>query len=200
MTRGLTSLFRRIRSDRRGTSVTEFGFVLLPMTLTLTLGIDMGYEAYVRAVVSGALEKATRSTTVQNANSTTIETALTDNIHAVMPGATVTIAKGTFYKYSQMDAMERLTTDPNGNNVLDINDCWEDVDDNSARNVVTAGKAGIGGADDIVRYNVTTTYPRLMPVYKLIGAGANATINSTTLVKRQPYATQLPPTIRCRLI
>lgn len=200
MTGPIGSLLRRIRDDRRGTSVTEFGFVLIPMTLTLTLGIDMAYEAYVRAVVSGALEKATRSTTVQNANSTAIETALTDNIHAVMPGATVTIAKGTFYKYSQMDTMERLTTDHNSNGVLDINDEWEDVDDNSIRNVVTAGKAGIGAADDIVRYNVTVTYPRLMPVYTLIGASANASINSSTLVKRQPYATQATPTIRRRLI
>lgn len=200
MTGPIGSLLRRIRDDRRGTSVTEFGFVLIPMTLTLTLGIDMAYEAYVRAVVSGALEKATRSTTVQNANSTAIETALTDNIHAVMPGATVTIAKGTFYKYSQMDTMERLTTDHNSNGVLDINDEWEDVDDNSIRNVVTAGKAGIGAADDIVRYNVTVTYPRLMPVYTLIGASANASINSSTLVKRQPYATQAAPTIRRRLI
>ena len=198
MTGRLGSLLRHIRNDRRGTSVVEFGFVLIPMTLTLTLGIDIGYQAYVRAVVSGALEKASRSTTVQNANSTTIETALTDNIHAVMPGTTVTIAKGTFYKYSQMDTMERLTTDTNSNNVLDVGDCWEDVDDDSTRNIVSAGKAGIGAADDIVRYTVTTTYPRLMPVYALAGMSPNATVRSTTLVKRQPYAAQLAPTIRCR--
>jgi hypothetical protein len=94
--------------------------------------------------------------------------------------------------------MERLTKDTNNNATLDSGDCWEDVDDNGVRNIVTAGKTGIGGADDIVRYNTVVTYNRILPIYRFIGIGNTATLTATTMTRRQPYELQNTLTPKCK--
>lgn len=185
--------------DQSGATVMEFGLLFVPFCILLMGGMDVGYQVYVRTVVAGALEAATRSTTIESADSTTIEAVLEDAVLKVMPHAIVHIEKGSFYSYAQINTLERLTKDSNGNNQLDNGDCWEDIDDDGTRNVVTTGKSGIGGADDVVRYNVSASYTRLLPIYNFIGVNDVATVSAVTLVKRQPYAGQSNPPERCKL-
>lgn len=189
----------RLASDQRGASVPEFALILIPLCLILFGGLEMGFQIYVRAVTLGALERATRLTTLQTVDSNAAETEIEDQIKRLIPSAKVETTKGSFYQYSNINAMERLTRDANNNGTLDSGDCWEDVDDNGTRNIVTTGKANsIGGADDIVRYNTVVTYNRILPLYRFIGIGNTATVTATTMVRRQPYELQSTPTVRCK--
>lgn len=188
-----------LRSDERGASVPEFALILVPLCMILFGGLEIGYQIYVRAITLGALERATRLTTLQTVDSTAVEADIETTIKQIVPTATVQTSKGSFYQYSNIDAMERLTKDDNNNNVLDSGDCWEDVDDNGSRNTVSAGKSGIGGANDIVRYTTVVTYGRILPIYRFIGIGNSATVTASTMVRRQPYELQSEPTVRCKL-
>ena len=201
---------RRLAADRRGASVMEFGLILLPLLVMLMGAVDMGYQAYVRTVALGAAEGASRRVLLEYADEATIETDTRAQIKRVIGSATVDVETGSFYRYNNIDAMERLTLDLNGNGQLDgpvdtdgngvpdKSDCWEDVDKNGDRNIVRVGADGIGGADDIVKSTVTVRYPRLLPIWRLIGISDTATVVAATMVRRQPYDNQTPPTIRCR--
>lgn len=195
---GASSFARRFKGDQRGAAISEFALILLPLCLLLFGGLEMGYQIYVRSVLLGAMERATRLTTLQTVDSTAVETDIEATVKRVAPNATVLTTKGSFLQYSQINAMERLTKDTNNNATLDSGDCWEDVDDNGARNIVTAGKTGIGGADDIVRYNTVVTYNRILPIYRFIGIGSTATLTATTMTRRQPYELQSTLTPKCK--
>ena len=189
---------RRIGEDQRGATVLEFGLIFVPLCILLMGGMDIAYQVYVRTVVAGSMEAAARSTTVEAANETSIENTLRAAVLTVIPTATVKVERDRFYNYAQINTLERLTKDSNGNNVLDIGDCWEDVDNNGIRNTVTKGQEGIGSADDIVRYDVTAEYKRILPIYGFIGLDPIASVSASTLVKRQPYAGQASPPTACR--
>ncbi|EXS71827.1 TadE/TadG family type IV pilus assembly protein [Sphingobium sp. Ant17] len=191
-------LSRRLAVDQRGASVPEFALILIPLCLILFGGLEIGYQIYVRSVLLGAMERATRLTTLQTVDSTAVETDIEATIKRLAPNATVRTTKGSFLQYSQINAMERLTKDTNNNATLDSGDCWEDVDDNGVRNVVTEGKTGIGGADDIVRYNTVVTYNRILPIYRFTGIGNTATLSATTMTRRQPYELQNVLTPKCK--
>lgn len=193
-----SSYAQRLRGDQRGAAISEFALILLPFCLLLFGGLEMGYQIYVRSVLLGAMERATRLTTLQTVDNTAVEADIAATVKRVAPNATVLTTKGSFLQYSQINAMERLTKDTNNNATLDSGDCWEDVDDNGVRNIVTAGKTGIGGADDIVRYNTVVTYNRILPIYRFIGIGNTATLTATTMTRRQPYELQSTLTPKCK--
>lgn len=191
-------LLSKLSRDENGASVPEFALILVPLCLLLFGGLEIGYQIYVRSVLLGAMERATRLTTLQTVDSTAVENDIEATIKRLAPNATVRTTKGSFLQYSQINAMERLTKDSNNNGALDSGDCWEDVDDNGQRNVVTEGKSGIGGADDIVRYNTVVTYNRIVPIYRFIGIGNTATLTATTMTRRQPYELQSVLTPKCK--
>jgi Flp pilus assembly protein TadG len=184
--------------DIRGLAAPEFALILLPLCLLLFGGLEMGYQLYVRAVLQGAMERATRLTTLQNVDSNAIEADIEATVKRVAPNATVLTTKGSFTKFSQINALERLTRDVNNNGVLDSGDCWEDVDNDGTRNIASDGKAGIGGADDIVQYKTQVSYPRILPLYRFIGIGNTATLTATTMTRRQPYQLQSAITPKCK--
>lgn len=199
----------RLRDDRRGAALLEFALLAPPFLLLLLGSFDMAYQAYARAATQGAVETLTRSATVQNADEAAIRQRLTETVRAVVPSGTIAIARGSVSRFSDFGAMERLTLDLNGNGQLDgpvdtdgngvpdKSDCWEDVDGNGVRNVVTVGKDSMGGADDIVRYSVTVTFDRLFPIWRLFGMPTQSSVNATTLVRRQPYEAQKEAAVRC---
>ncbi len=199
----------RLARDTRGASIPEFAIVLLPLMTMLMGAVDIGYQSYVRVVTLGALETASRRVLLEGADEAAIEADTRTQIKRVLSAANVDVETGSFYRFTDIQALERITLDLNGNGQLDgpvdtdyngipdKSDCWEDVDNNGQRNVVTVGRDGIGGADDIVKSTATVTYTRLLPIWRLIGISSTATVVASTMVRRQPYENQASPTIRC---
>ena len=202
--------FLALVRDQRGATLPEFALILVPLCVIIMGTMEVGYQAYVRSVTLGALETLTRAVTLQNADAASSETELQTQIRRVAPTATVDIVRGSVNRYDSFGKLERLTQDLNGNGVLDgpvdtdgngvkdKSDCWEDVDNNGTRNIVTTGANSIGNADDIVKYTVTVSYDRLLPIDRFIGGSPRTSTQASTVVRRQPFEAQTSPTIRCK--
>lgn len=190
---------RSARRDDRGVSTIEFA-LLCPVLLLFLLGFfDFGYWMYVRATAMGALESVARSAGVGGAgvDPTTFQTAVEAQINTIAPRATFSWDARSYYAFSGIGNPEKLVTDRNGNGQYDSGDCWEDLNPNGVYDT-TPGRAGVGGADDIVFYKLTVTLPPIIDISGFISnlAGNHVSVLNT-IVRRQPFAAQAAPAIRC---
>lgn len=183
----------RLRRDVRGVTVVEFAIVV-PVMMTLLLGLsDLMYQAYVQSVLDGAVIKAGRDSALE-ANKTdqsSIDDAVKRIVGTLNPGMTW---KSTRENYSSFAVIKpEPFTDKNGNGIRDPGECFTDVNGNGMWDA-DPSKTGQGGANDVTRYTMEVTYPRLFPVSGLFGWKATQTLRSTTLLKNQPYKSQIVTT------
>ncbi|MBC7985650.1 MAG: pilus assembly protein [Sphingomonadaceae bacterium] len=195
----------RLARDQRGATLTEFGFVLVPLCLVLLGSLDVGYQAYVRSVAQGALNEVSRRAAVEDpvfggAGDTVeeqIAEELEERVDEIARNATYDIQTTNFYEFSGVGDAEKLTTDHNENGEYDEDDedCFEDFNENGEFDE-DGGDEGVGGADDVANYVATITMPRLFPMAALFGFSDNYTIVARASVRNQPYADQdVPPTV-----
>jgi Flp pilus assembly protein TadG len=198
----LRRLARALR-DRRGATIVEFGFVIVPLSVVMLGFMDLGYQMYVRATLQGALNDVARAASVESprlGGTGTLEqrvrVALADRLSGMARGADIQVQTSSYYDYSAVGRPERLVTDVNNNGRYDPGDCWLDTNPNG-RYDLNSGRSGIGGADDVVFYNVTFTMPRLFPMAGLLGVSRNYEIETSAAVKNQPWANQRQPDVVC---
>jgi hypothetical protein len=193
----------RISADERGAAIVEFALVLLPLLTVLLGGIDVGYQVYVRSVLQGALYDVARSGSLEAPSLAcgvgTVEErigcALRTRSDAIARDATYDIDVSNFFDFSTVGRSEKLVTDYNNNGRYNAGDCFVDLNRNSAFDQ-DAGRAGVGGADDVVFYQVTLTMPRLVPTPEFLSLPQNYEITAQTAVRNQPYGRQaVPPTV-----
>lgn len=176
-----------LASAQDGAAAVEFAIVA-PVFLLLLLGIfDIGQMAYGRAILSGAVEKAARSASMETANTTALDAAVKSAVLPILPNATVTGVRKSYYDFTDINRAEKFT-DTNGNGTCDGGEAY--VDENrSGHWEADVGKSGNGGAGDVVLYKVTVTYK---PVFtaKLLGNSGDRTMTAVGVRKNQPFATQ----------
>ncbi|MBL8657918.1 MAG: pilus assembly protein [Altererythrobacter sp.] len=200
----LRRLLTRLGGDTRGVTLVEFGFVLGPLCLLLLGGLDLGYQSYLRSVVQGALDDVSRSGSMETPDfncegesmQAQIRCAIETRSNVVARNATYTISTRNFYDFSGVGRSEKLVTDYNDNGQYDEGDCWEDLNNDGFYDVV-AGRDGVGGADDIVFYEVTVRMPRLVPMRGLFGTREEYSITARSAIRNQPYARQVAPPTTC---
>lgn len=187
----------RLASDTRGATVVEFAIIVPVLCALLAGGIELGYRAYFTSIVQGALLEASRRATVGNQSSAQIDQIIKDRVTSLSKAATVTqIRKENFYNFTHVGKPEKITYDRNGNGLYDpATDCYEDANNNGQYDVVS--NAGLGTADDIVRYSVVVEYNNIMPVAGLFGWGSKQVVNGSTVLRNQPFTSRAIPTIRC---
>ena len=182
-----------------GVTIIEFGFVA-PILCLMILGfLDFAHWSYVRSITIGAIDEVARSASVGGpaVDPTVFEAQVETTIKKVAKNATFVWSKKSYFQFSGIGKPEKLISDYNGNGAYDPGDCWEDLNPNGVYDT-TPGKDGVGGADDIVYYQVTVTFPPLIPLAGFNARlGGNHTTTATTIVRRQPYAAQTVPVIRC---
>jgi hypothetical protein len=191
-------LLVRLARDRRGVTVVEFAFVL-PTMLVLMMGLmELGYQAYVNAALTGAVQKAGRDSGIQGATPAAIDAKVLARVHAVVKAATFLQGYPKRLSYSTFSAIApEPFVDTNKNGVRNSGECFTDVNGNG-RWDDDAGRAGQGGANDVTVYTVAISYSRLFPVARWFGLPGTATLSTSTTLMNQPYATQTvntPPTI-----
>jgi Flp pilus assembly protein TadG len=195
----MRGLLSRLREDRRGAAIVEFAIVVPVMLLMLMGFAELAYEANVRSVVAGAMQKAGRDTTIRGATlkTDTIDAGILAQVQTVAPAATyATPPSRKSYENFGYISPEPFT-DSDGDGVREPGECFTDTNGNGTWDA-DPGASGIGGDSDAVVYTVTIAYPRILPAFAMLGWSANATVTDSTVLKNQPYkshATTTPATI-----
>lgn len=195
---GRLAFLERLGGDRRGAAATEFALVALPMSLLILPPIDLGYRAYGQSVLQGALVKAARLSTTGSYSNSQIDDIVNKDLKEFKNGATVTITRKSYANFSGVGKPEKITSDTAPVGTYNVGDCYIDQNGNGQWDA-EQGKDGQGGADDVIYYEVSLTFPRVIPLSTLLGFPANETLKSSTIVRNQPYAasTQWAPVTRC---
>lgn len=190
-------LLRRLVLDRRGSPAVEFAIVA-PVMLMLMMGLgELAFQDYVQAVLTGAVQKAGRDSTIQgNAQQTdAIDAPVKTAVKALVPTATFTSVRANYDNYASMagepftDSKYPNTSSGTYDGICDHGESYTDVNGNSHYDLDLSA-SGEGGASDIARYTMTVTYNRIFPIGRWVGWGNAVTLSATTLLKNQPYATQ----------
>lgn len=190
LSRPLATL-RRLPADRNGVTLVEFALVA-PVLIVMVMGLfDIAHSQYTSSMLNGAMQKAAPDLTLENANSqqVNIDARVREQVATVMPqGATVTVQKVSHFDFADVGEPEEFT-DQNSDNICNNNEPYIDNNNNGSWDA-DRGKDGIGGARDVVLYTTTVTYPRLFPMYGLIGLSQNVELSSSTVLRNQPFDEQ----------
>lgn len=193
---GLRTLHRRLRDDERGAYIVEFALIIVPLIVILFASIDLAYRSYMGAVIEGTLHRAARRATVGNQTEAQIDTYIRSQLGFFSKRGTVTIEKSNYYDYSGVGKPEKIKQDTAPLGMYNAGDCFEDLNGNGSYDSI-AGRTGLGGSDDIVYYKVSVTYPRFVPLGKFLGWSNNETVSANSVLRNQPYASQIVPTVIC---
>ena len=192
---GARSLLQRLRDDRRGVTIVEFA-VIAPVLLLTILGLsDLGYRGYVQSILDGAMQKAGRDSTLEGAgaNTAVIDADVIAQVRRIAPNAEYSPSRRSYTRFSDVERAEDYS-DTNDNDQYDSGECFEDLNGNGQWDA-NVGSDGQGGANDVVLYEMTVTYPRLFPLAGMLGWSENQEIKGMTLLKNQPYNVQNEPAV-----
>jgi len=110
---------------------------------------------------------------------------------------TITITTSSYYDFAGVSMPERITSDTTPLGSYNVGDCYEDANDNGSYDL-DRGRGGVGNADDIVRYQVSMSFQRIVPIYSFLGWGNTETITANTVLRNQPFAGRtISNTVRC---
>lgn len=184
------SVFRRLsalRRDRRGVTIIEFAMILPALCVVLLGTFELGWRMYVSSVVQGALNDAARMATVGGVSNTQIDTLVKARLKQFSHAATVTTSTTSYDDFTEVAVPEIITQDTAPIGSYNAGDCYEDYNGNGQYDL-DRGRTGMGGSDDIVRYQVAITYPRMFPIAGFLGWGNTDTVSANTVLRNQPYA------------
>ncbi len=184
-------LLRRLAGDRSGVTLVEFGFVA-PVLCVLVMGIfDMAHTQYPNAMVNGAMQKAGRDLTLESAGSqqASIDERVEEAVLKVVPStATVDFEKLSHFDFSDVGEAEEYVDD-NDDSTCNFGELYVDSNGNGQWDA-NRGVSGIGGARDVVIYTAVVSYPRLFPMYGLVGMSDTVTLRASTILRNQPFDEQ----------
>lgn len=174
--------------DQRGAAAVEFAVVAPVMLMTIYGMFDMGHAQYTRALLEGAVEKASRSATIEGVTVTSIDARVSALVRQIAPGAILTFKRTTYTDFSDIARPEDFD-DINKDGTCNDDEPYEDANGNGSYDL-DRGKNGNGGARDAILYQVTVRYKRILPIGRLIGQSDTVTMNATTVLRNQPFGIQ----------
>lgn len=194
---------RRLRSDRRGATLVEFGFVAPILMMFLVGAFDIGHALYLRSAMLGAMQKSARDSSLEAGATASSQARIDGEVQKAVSGLTFGRPiqfKRRFYRTFQTAAAARAEqfTDGNGNRRCDNGEAYSDDNNNNVWDA-DGGNEGQGLAFDRSVYTATVTYQRLFPLWKFIGGSPTSTVQVRTVLMNQPYTGQTavrPPTNR----
>jgi hypothetical protein len=183
-----------IASCQRGTALVEFALIA-PMFLLVVLGgLDLCHTMYVRSVLVGQLQKASRDMSLEDAGAdarqAAIELLVKSAVRDVAPSAEVTLVPTAYHDYDDVGSPEEFT-DGNHNGKCDKKESFVDSNRNGQWDA-DSGADGRGGAKDVVLLTATATYDHL-PLAALFASSQKVTLTAKTLIRNQPNDQQADP-------
>ena len=202
----MTALCHAFKRDQRGAALMEFGLIAPVFALLIMGMLDIGHGMYVKSVLSGAVQKAGRDSTLQTGvvNAAAIDAAVWDITRRAVPNGTFSVTRTSFQDFANAGKAEPFV-DGNGNGVRNAGECFQDINGDGVWSA-SAGTNGQGGASDAVIYTATVTYPHFFPMPSLLnmfpGAGnaamsTQSSMSASTVLRNQPFATDQQPNIIC---
>lgn len=185
---------RQLRGDTRGAYIVEMAIVL-PVLLMALLGVlDLSFRMFAQTLLTGAVQKVGRDSTLQGGAQAAAQNdaQVTASVRQLARDAQLSFTRTSTTDYATT-AGERFT-DADGDGVREPGECFDDVNGNRQWDATVSAEGG-GGADDVVRYQVSATYSRIFPLAGLLGWSTTQTISAETLLKNQPFASQNLPTV-----
>lgn len=181
-------LLRLLAAAREGAAAVEFALVA-PVLLLLLLGLfDLGQMAYGKAVLNGVVERAARSSSLEGADTKVADAMVMNAIKPVLPTATVTTDRKSYFDFVDIDRPEKFT-DKNGNGTCNAGEPY--VDENrSGQWEANVGRTGNGGSGDVVLYTVTVTYKPIFTAKWFGDWNKDRTLTAVGVRKNQPFAAQ----------
>lgn len=174
--------------DARGVTAVEFALVAPVMLMTIMGLFDMGHAQYTRALLEGAIDKASRAATVEGSSTTSIDARVTTVVKQIAPSATLTFNRTTYSDFSDVGMPEDFD-DVDKDGTCDNGEPFEDANGNGTYDL-DRGKTGNGGARDAVLYTVSVSYKRILPIGRLIGQSDTMKLSVTSVLRNQPYGIQ----------
>lgn len=190
MMKKATSPFGKLARKEDGVTIVEFALVAPVLLLMLVGMLDFGLQMYARAIVDGAMQEAGRDSSLEPGGPTAdqMDTEVRGRINDLLPSANVTFTRRNYEDYSEVGVAEDFT-DSNSDGVCNDNEPFEDMNGNGQWDA-DQGRDGRGGASDAVLYESQTSYGRLFPIDKFMNVSPDVVIESTTILRNQPYSDQ----------
>lgn len=188
---------RGLARDQSGATIVEFA-MLLPVMCILIMGVlDLGYRSYVTSIVQGSLHEAARMATVGGVTTAEIETHVRDRLRDFSHEAEIETETKSYSDFNGVNVPEAITQDTAPLGSYNAGDCYADANNNSTYDL-DRGKGGLGGAEDVVHFEVRMTYPRIVPIGSFLGWSDDIEIVQNTVLRNQPFAGRnTGVTIRC---
>ena len=182
----------RLARDESGVTLVEFAMIV-PVLCVLLLGIfELGYRSYAESVVQGALHEAARMGTVGGVPMDDIDARVRTRLSNFNDRGVVAINASSYFEYSGVGTPETITTDTDPEGEYNEGDCWIDTNGNGEWDA-DSGADGFGGAEDIVRYQISLTVEEIVPIASMLGWDQFNTIRGETLLRNQPFAARNNP-------
>lgn len=185
-----------------GATILEFGLIAPVLCVMLLGALDAGHTLYMQGVLQGAVQKAARDGSLEDAagTSSTTRDAMDAIVRAQLATlhktATVTITRRFYKTFSEAAAAqaESFTDSAVGSPYRDgkCNNGESFSDDNNNVKYDRDGgdSADRAGAKDNIVYTVVISYPRMFPIDKLIRGNGTTTLTASTVLANQPYGDQ----------
>ncbi len=182
---------RRFIACRRGASALEFALAL-PAFLFLLVGIiEISMIMFVSVLAEGGLREAARyGITGQDPNGMTREERLVqivqEHTHGLVDVSTQNVTFKVYGDYTYISAEEPFV-DANGNGEYDDGEDFTDWNGNDTWDPDT-GEDGVGGAGDIVLYEISFQWEFFTPLFGVFGGDDGAIdLTASVAVRNEPY-------------
>jgi Flp pilus assembly protein TadG len=180
---------RRILADRDGATIVEFAIVV-PLFLMLLFGImDLGQMVYGKSVLTGAVHRAARDSSLETRNTNEADAMVLDAIRPVLPGVEITTSRTSYYDFADVGRAEKWN-DRNANAICDAGETYTDENRNGQWDQDVGERNSSGSANDVVVYKVTATFEPLFEVPMLPQLWGERTLTATAITKNQPFGNQ----------
>lgn len=191
----MRSKLKNLWGDIRGAAALEFAMIVPVFILIIFGTIEFSIILFTKAAMEGATSVTSRlgKTGYREAGMTRQDmliALLEERTHGILDPERIEIETLIYENFSDIGQPEPLIIDKNGNGVYDAadGDMYQDINGNGAWDA-DMGVAGLGGAGDIVVYNVHYPWGVKTPIMStfLADENGNYPLNVSVVVRNEPY-------------
>lgn len=180
--------WRKVAKNDKGSTIVEFGLVA-PLVLAIVLGIvEFSGVSFAQTLLEGGAGQASRfgilgSAPDGSSRESTIRGIIRDNAFGVIDANDVRVETLTYGSFGAIGQAEPFL-DANGNGSFDEGEGFQDINGNGTRDE-DQGRAGAGGADEVVLYRLTYEWDIMVPIFRPF-FGDQVVLQAATAVRNEP--------------